>query len=315
MHRRAKLTVAGRRLLIDRIIGQGWKVPVAAQAQGVSVATAYKWLRRWRAEGQAGLADRSSRPNISPSRLPADREQAILVCRQACRLGPHRIAIQLGEARSTVYAVLRRHRMPRLWELDRPTGQVVRYQRSRPGELVHVDVKKLGRIPAGGGHRVLGRQAGRRTRAGVGYDYLHIAVDDCSRVAYLEVHPDESTLAASGFIGRALGWFAEHGVRVQRVMTDNGSCYRAGLFAQTLATVTVAHQRTRAYRPQTNGKVERFNQTLLVEWAYARPYAGNQQRLAVLPDWVHAYNHHRPHTALKGRTPMQLLNNVPRNHT
>jgi transposase InsO family protein len=315
MHRRATLTVAGRRLLIDRITRQGWSVAVAAEAQGVSAVTAYKWLRRWRAEGPAGLADRSSRPQTSPTRLAADREQAILACRTACRLGPHRIAVQLGEARSTVDRVLRRHHMPRLWELDRPTGQVVRYQRQRPGELLHVDIKKLGRIPPGGGHRVLGRQAGRRTRADVGYDYLHIAVDDCSRVAYLEVHPDESTRAATEFIGRALGWFADHGVQVERVMTDNGSCYRAGWFGQALAAAKVAHKRTRAYRPQTNGKVERFNQTLLTEWAYARPYLGNAERLAVLPDWVHAYNHHRPHTALKGQAPMQLLNNVPGNHT
>jgi transposase len=189
MHRRSKLTVLGRRLLVDRVIEQGWPVARAAEAQGISAATAYKWLRRWRAEGDQGLADRSSRPHRSPRRLSAQREQAIVACRRSCRVGPHRIGWALGEAPSTVHAVLRRHQLPRLWELDRPTGQVVRYQRQRPGELLHLDVKPQGRIPAGGGHRLLGRPAGRRHRSGVGYDYLHVAVDDHTRLAYVEAHP------------------------------------------------------------------------------------------------------------------------------
>jgi transposase InsO family protein len=316
MHRRAKLTVVGRRLLVDRILGQGWPVAVAAQAQGVSAATAYKWVRRWRAEGTQGLADRSSRPQRSPRRLPPAREQAIVTCRLRCRVGPHRIGWMLGEAPSTVHAVLRRQQLPRLWELDRPSGQVVRDQRQQPGELVHIDIKKQGRIPDGGGHRMLGRAGGHRDRHhGVGYDFLHIAVDDCSRLAYLEIHADERSQTAAGFTGRALAWFAEIGVTVERVMTDNGPCYRSGDFQQLLASVGVEHQRTRPYRPCTNGKVERFNQTLDREWAYATAYTSNQARLAALPGWLHAYNYHRPHTALSGRSPINLLNNVPGNHS
>jgi transposase InsO family protein len=316
MHRRAKLTVLGRRLLVERILGQGWPVVVAAQAQGVSSATAYKWLRRWRAEGAQGLVDRSSRPRHSPRRLPTAREQAIVSCRLRCRVGPHRIGWMLGEAPSTVHAVLRRQQLPRLWELDRPTGQVVRYQRQRPGELIHVDVKKQGRIPDGGGHRVLGRAGGHRDRRhGVGYDLVHVAVDDCSRLAYLEVHPDERSQAAVEFTTRALAWFAGLGVTVERVMTDNGSCYRSHAFQQLLATAGILHQRTRPYRPCTNGKVERFHQTLDREWAYAAAYTSNQARLAALPGWLHSYNHHRPHSALSGRSPMNTLNNVPKNHS
>jgi transposase InsO family protein len=316
-HPRAKLTVQGRWLLVQRICQQGWPPARAAQAQGVSVATAYKWLRRWRVEGLAGLADRSSRPQRSPRRLPAAREQAILAYRAAWRVGPHRIGWALGEAHSTVHAVLVRHQVPRLGELDRPTGQVVRYQRQRPGELLHLDVKKQGRIPDGGGHRVLGRDGRRatRTKQGWGYDFVHAAVDDCSRVAYLEVHPDERAATVAGFARRALAFYAGLGVTVERVLTDNGNGYRSGVFAGVLTAAGVAHKRTRPYRPQSNGKVERLNLTLDREWAYVRPYLSNQQRLDALPAWLHDYNHHRPHRALNGKSPMQLLNNVPGSHS
>jgi transposase InsO family protein len=316
-HPRAKLTVAGRRLLVERVLEQGWPPARAAEAQGVSLATAYKWLRRWRAEGQAGLADRSSRPHRCPRRLSATREQAILAYRAAWRVGPHRIGWALGEAHSTVHQVLVRHQVPRLGELDRPTGQVVRYQRQRPGELVHLDVKKQGRIPDGGGHRMHGRACRRGTRAkqGLGYDFVHAAVDDCSRVAYLEVHPDERATTVAGFTRRALAFYAGLGITVERVLTDNGNGYRSAAFAAVLATAGVTHKRTRPYRPQSNGKVERLNLTLDREWAYARPYRSNQQRLSALPAWLHDYNHHRPHRALDGRSPMQLLNNLPGSHT
>jgi transposase InsO family protein len=316
-HPRAKLTVAGRRLLVERVLAQGWPPARAAEAQGVSLATAYKWLGRWRAEGLAGLADRSSRPQRSPRRLPPAREQAILAYRAAYRVGPHRIGWALGEASSTVHAVLGRYQVPRLAELDRPTGLVVRYQRQRPGELVHLDVKKQGRIPDGGGHRIHGRRRARggQRKQGLGYDFLHVAVDDCSRVAYLEVHPDERAQTVAGFAGRVLAFYAGLGVRVERLMTDNASGYRSRVFGQVLAAAGVAHKRTRPYRPATNGKAERLNLTIEREWAYARAYTSNQARLAALPDWLHHYNHHRPHMALAGRSPMQLLNNVPENHS
>jgi transposase len=251
-HPRAKLTVAGRRLLVERVLAQGWPPARAAEAQGVSVATAYKWLGRWRVEGLAGLADRSSRPRTSPRRLPAAREQAILAYRAAHRVGPDRIGWALGEAASTVHAVLVRHRVPRLWELDRPTGQAVRYQRQQPGELVHLDIKKQGRIPDGGGHRVHGRgcRRGGRSKRGLGYDYLHVAVDDCSRIAYLEVHPDEGAATVAGFTTRALAFYAGLGVAVQRVLTDNGNGYRSRAFAGVLAAAGARHSFIRAGRPQ-----------------------------------------------------------------
>jgi transposase InsO family protein len=321
VHRRAKLTVLGRRLLIQRIIAEGWPVARAAEAQGVSVATAYKWLGRWRTEGTAGLADRSCRPHRSPRRLPAAREQAILAWRQAHRVGPHRIGWALGEAPSTVHAVLARHRLPRLWELDRPTGQIVRYQRQRPGELLHVDIKPQGRIPDGGGHRLLGRGQGGANhdrRHGLGYDYLHVAVDDRTRLAYVEAHDRQDGPAAADFTARALAWFAQLGVQVERVLTDNGWCYRSQAFQQVLAQTGTRHRRTRPYRPQTNGKAERFNLTLATEWSYAQLYTSNQDRLAALAGWLHHYNSHRPHTALGGQSPMQTLNNLnnlPGNHT
>jgi transposase InsO family protein len=316
-HPRAKLTVQGRWLLVQRICQQGWPPARAAQAQGVSTATAYKWLGRWRAEGQAGLADRSCRPHTSPRQLPPAREQAILAYRATYRVGPHRIGWALGEAHSTVHRVLVRHRVPRLGDLDRPTGQVVRDQRQRPGELVHLDVKKQGRIPDGGGHRIHGRDCrrGGRTKQGLGYDFIHAAVDDCSRVAYLEVHPDERASTVAGFARRALAFYAELGVQVQRVLTDNGNGYRSAGFGEVLAGAGVAHKGIRPYRPQSNGKVERLQLTLEREWAYVRPYPSNQQRLDALPAWLHDDNHHRPHRALDGRSPMQLLNNLPRSHS
>jgi len=315
-HRRAKLTVEGRRALVERVLDQGWSVATAAEAQCVSAATAYKWVRRFKQEGLAGLVDRSSRPRRSPRRLAPEREAAILELRRQARVGPHRIAWRLGEAQSTVSAVLRRHGEPRLAHLDRPTGRPVRYERRRPGELVHVDVKKQGRIPDGGGWRAHGRRAARNhqfwehRRGTSGYDYLHIAVDDHSRVAYVETHRDERRSTAEAFVARAIDHFAELGVSVERVMTDNGSCYRRP-FSEFLQARGVKHVRTRPYRPQTNGKVERFNHTLNSEWAYASAFTSNDDRLATLPAWLHAYNCHRPHTGLGGLSPMDRLNNVP----
>ena len=314
-HPRSKLSLEGRRLVVRRVVEMGWGPARVAEAQGCSSATVYKWLRRYEQEGDPGLRDRSSRPHRSPRRLHPQRELAILERRSETLEGPHRIAWALGEAPSTVHRVLRRNGVPRLADLDRATRTVVRYERERPGELVHVDVKKQGRIPDGGGWRMHGRDAAPdRRHRGKGYDYLHIAVDDRTRIAYVEVHSDERKETAASFMARALGWFAELGVTVERVLTDNGSCYRSTLFRDVLRAASVTPKRTRPYRPQTNGKVERFNLTLKWEWAYSAPYCSNSARLAALDRWVHRYNYHRPHMAHQGGTPMAALNNVPGNH-
>ena len=326
-HRRARLTVEGRKLLVHRVLEEGWPAARAAEAQGVSRATAYNWLKRYREEGEDGLYDRSSRPHSCPTRIGLDREIAIVQARRDTLWGPHRIGWALGEAASTVNRVLRRNDQPRLADIDRATRTIVRYEREQPGELVHVDVKKQGRIPDGGGWRIHGkgkgtpRLRGQRPHANrdgnpkLGYDYLHIAVDDRSRIAYVEAHRDERKETAAAFMHRAIRWFAAHGITTQRVMTDNGSCYRSKAFGEVLTQAGIAHKRTRPYRPQTNGKVERFNRTLKEEWAYARPYRSNQQRLDDLAAFVHDYNHHRGHYAHNGATPMSVVNNVPAMHT
>jgi transposase InsO family protein len=299
------------------VLDDGWSVAAAAEAQGISRPTAYKWLRRFRCEGPAGLHDRSSRPRRMPARLDPERERAILERRATTLEGPHRIAWALGEAHSTVHRVLRRNGVPRLCDLDRPTRTVVRYEREHPGELVHIDVKKQARIPDGGGWRVHGRGAGGNPngKAGLGYDYLHIAVDDRTRIAYVEPQANERDFTATGFLTRAVQFFCSQGIRIERVMTDNGPCYRSKAFNSMLQSAGIAHRWTRPYRPQTNGKAERFNLTLKWEWAYRTPYQTNQARLDALADWVHWYNFHRPHMAHGGGTPMSAVNNVPGKHS
>jgi transposase InsO family protein len=316
MHRTAKLTVFGRRLLVERIELEGWPIAHAATMTGVSRQTATKWVRRYRAEGLAGLEDRSSRPHRSPRRLASEQVSAILAARHELGLGPHRLAPVVGSPRSTITDVLRRHGLSRLRDRDRPSGVPIRYVRERPGELLHIDVKKLGRIPDGGGHRIRGRGNGT-PRARRGYDYVHAAIDDASRVAYVDVFADERGPTCAAFLRDAAAWFARQGVRVERVMTDNAKNYtRSRDFQTALVDLGARHKRTRAYRPQTNGKSERFNRTLLDEWAYARPYTSNNDRLVALPDFVDHYNCHRPHTALKDLTPMAVLvNNVSGNHS
>jgi transposase InsO family protein len=314
-HRRAKLTVFGRRLLVERIELEGWPVAHAAGMAGVSRATAYKWLRRYRAGGLAGLEDRSSRPHRSPRTLPEAQVAAILVARHDHRVGPHRLVHLTGSPRSTIGDVLRRHGLSRLRDLERPSGIPIRYVREHPGELLHLDVKKLGRIPDGGGHRVRGRGSGT-PRAHAGFDYVHGAIDDASRVAYVDVFADERGVTCARFLRDAGAFFARHGVRIERVLTDNARNYVASAaFAAALADLGARHKTTRPYRPQTNGKAERLNRTLLDEWAYARPYASNAERLAALPAWLDEYNCRRPHSALGGLAPMQfLVNNVSGNH-
>lgn len=311
-HRNARLTVHGRRLLVERV-GAGRPVAHVAAEMGVSRATAHKWVRRWRTEGEPGLHDRSSQPRTTPHRTPAMVEARVCRLRQARKLGPARIGPVLGLPASTVHRILVRHGLNRLAHLDRPTSEVIRrYERDRPGELVHVDVKKLGRIPDGGGHKVLGRQAGRARRSSMGFDYVHSAVDDHSRLAYSEIHTDEKANTCAGFLRRAAAFFATCGIaHIERVLTDNAWPYRKSFaWRQALADLGAAGKLTRAYRPQTNGKVERFNRTLLDEWAYLRPYAGNQERTDALADFLHTYNHHRCHTALGGHPPISRVNNA-----
>jgi transposase InsO family protein len=315
-HRNARLTVFGRRLLVERV-ASGRPVAHVAAEMGISRATAHKWVRRWRAEGEAGLADRSSRPLTTPHRTPAAIEIRVCDLRRSRKLGPARIGPVLGLPASTVHRILTRHGLNRLAWMDRPTGSVIRrYERERPGELVHVDVKKLGRIPDGGGHKVHGREAGRPIR-GMGFDYLHSAVDDHSRLAYTEIHGDERVATCAAFLTRAAAFFAGLGItRIERVLTDNAWAYRKGLaWKQALADIGATGKLTRPYRPQTNGKVERFNRTLADEWAYLRPYTSNDERTAALTDFLHTYNHHRSHTALGGQPPISRVNNPASQYT
>ncbi|WP_327676704.1 IS481 family transposase [Streptomyces sp. NBC_00467] len=316
-HRNARLTIHGRRLLVERV-RSGRPVAHVAAEMGISRTTAHKWVRRWRAEGEAGLRDRSSRPHTTPHRTAAETEGRVCRLRKERKLGPARIGPILGLPASTVHRILARHGLNRLAFLDRPTGQVIRrYERERPGELVHVDVKKLGRIPDGGGWRVLGRAESRLTKTGVGFDYVHSAVDDHTRLAYSEVHHDEKAATCAAFLSRAATFFAAHGIdRIERVLTDNAWSYRkSSLWKQALADLGAAGKLTRPYRPQTNGKVERFNRTLLDEWAYQRPYTSNDQRTAALADFLHTYNYHRCHTALGGQPPISRVNNPPGQYT
>jgi transposase InsO family protein len=306
LHRTAKLTPFGRRLLVERVLVEGWPAATAAEMLGVSRATAYKWLRRYRAEGQAGLEDRSARPHHRPRALPEREVRRILVMRRRLRVGPHRLGPLLGHSRSTVYGVLRRHGASRLAHTDRLTGVPVRYVRERPGELLHVDVKRLGRVPPGGGHRILGESA--RNHLPIGYDYLHVAIDDATRLAYVAVRPDELAGSTVSFIEEAIEFFAGHGVRVERVMTDNAWTYTHSRdLAVLFADLGIRHLRTRPRRPQTNGKAERFIGTIQREWAYARLFRSNDDRLATLSNWVDAYNRRRPHAGLDGQTPLSVL--------
>jgi transposase InsO family protein len=314
MHRNARLTPRGRLTLVERIEAGRPAAHVAAE-MGVSRATAYKWWRRWREEGPVGLLDRSSRPRRCPRRTAAHLERRVESLRRRHKLGPARIGPRIGLAPSTVHRVLTRQGLNRLAWMDRPTGEVIRrYERTEPGELVHVDIKKLGRIPAGGGWRALGRtRAPHNRRRDIGYAFIHSAVDDHSRVAYSEVHADERKETCAGFMSRAIAWFADHGVEVQEVLTDNGPSYRSFAFRDSLGAIR--HRFTRRYRPQTNGKVERFNRTLLEEWAYVRSYRSEAERLRALDRWLHLYNHHRCHTALGGLPPISRLSNLSGHYT
>jgi transposase InsO family protein/transposase-like protein len=319
-HRNARLNVRGRQLLVQRVYEQGWAVAHAAKAQGVSRQCAHRWINRFREEGEAGLRDRSSRPHHCPTQTPVEVEEAIVVMRREERRGQDWIGPELGVAARTVSRVLRRHGMPYLRECDPLTGEViraskttaVRYERDRPGELVHVDVKKVGKIPDGGGWRAHGRQmgsTGAKKRARIGYDYVHSMVDDHSRLAYSEILPDEKGPTCAAFILRAAEYFAGQGIsRIERVITDNHLSYRRSAdVAAVIADLGAKHKFIRPHCPWQNGKVERFNRTLQVEWAYRQVFLSNDDRCAALAPWLEYYNTQRRHTALGGLPPTSRL--------
>jgi transposase InsO family protein len=310
LHGNARTCLHSRLLIVERVLEQGWTVAAAAEASGVSERTAAKWLARYRCEGREGLVDRCSAPHRVPRRTPQERVRVIELLRRL-RMTAAEIAEVLGMPLSTVSAVLKRIGLGKRSRLD-PLEPANRYECSRPGELVHVDVKKLGRFTRPG-HRMLGRGKGRFEEA-AGYEYVHVCVDDFSRLAYVEVLSDERALTAIGFLHRAVAWLAGQGVHVERVMTDNGSAYRSHAHRATCALLRLRHSRTKPRRPRTNGKAERFIQTLLANWAYGRLYASSHERTQALPLWLNHYNYTRPHGSLGHQPPGSRLNNVSRNY-
>jgi transposase InsO family protein len=331
-HANAALTPRARLRLACLITEHHWPIPRAAERYDVSWKTAKKWADRYEAEGPAGMADRSSRPHRQPNRTPVPVVRKIVHLRWKQRLGSVEIGDRLGMPSSTVHAVLVRCRLNRLSHLDRATGEPIRrYEHQHPGDLLHMDVKKLGKVPDGGGWRYVGREQGERNRAAtaartgapkskyrqplIGTCFLHTVIDDHSRVAYVEARNDETKETAAEVLRNAVAWFADRGVTIQRVLTDNGGCYRSFLWRDTCAELGVAHKRTRPYRPQTNGKIERFHRTLVEGWAFKKFYNSESARLAALPAWVHEYNHHRPHSAIGKRSPITRLNNLAGHHS
>jgi transposase InsO family protein len=290
-------------LMVQRLAG-GWSVVAVATAQGVTPRTVRKWRDRYAAEGEIGLIDRSSRPHHSPNRLSDARQDEILSLRRQRLSGPA-IGRRLNLPVSTVGLVLRRSGLGRIAALD-PKPVIIRYQRERPGELIHIDIKKLGRID-GIGHRITGDRTGQSRKRGTGWEYVHVAVDDASRLAYTELLPDERKESAVAFTTRAIDWFTRHGVMVERIMTDNGSAYRSHAYRDLLSRRAIKHRRTRPYTPRTNGKAERFIQTSLREWAYAQPFESSAARHAAMLPWLTDYNTDRPHSALGGKPPISRI--------
>jgi transposase InsO family protein len=322
LHGNARTCPNSRRLLVERVSEQSWSVARAAEAAGVSQRTVYRWLARWREEGLAGLRDRSSAPRRIPHRTPSDRVQAIAALRRL-RMTAAEIAEILGMALSTVSAVLKRIGLGKRSRLS-PPEPPNRYERKRPGELVHLDVKKLGRISVrGAGHRVSGRRAsqfkvGPKRVGGTGWEFVHVAVDDATRLAYAEVLTNEQGATAAAFLRRAVGWFAGFGITVERVLSDNGACYRSTIHAHALSELGIRHLFTRPYRPRTNGKAERFIQTLTNRWAYGAIYGSSTERTAALPGWLTHYNFTRPHGSLSHKPPgtrLRELTNLTRNYS
>ena len=319
-HANAALTPRMRLRLARLVVEEGWPVARAAERFAVSWPTAARWADRYRLVGPEGMADRSSRPHRSPTRTPTPVIRRIVHLRWHKRLGPVAIGARLGMPASTVHAVLLRCRLSRLSHVDRATGEPVRrYEHDYPGSLIHVDVKKLGNIPDGGGWRYLGRVQGGRNRhrhspgssPKIGTAFVHTVLDDHSRLAYAEIHDNETAATAVTVLRRAVAWYAARGVHVERVLSDNGSPYRSRLWTTTCAELGIRPKRTRPYRPQTNGKIERFHRTLTAGWAFARLFPTETHRRKALPGWLHEYNHHRPHTAIGGRPPISRLTNLP----
>jgi transposase InsO family protein len=305
IHSGSKTCPASRGLLVRRVLEQGQDRRVVAQSLGISLRTVQSWLRRYRLEGQEGLLDRSSAPRSPHSRWPMTTMQRIVELRRT-GLTAVSVASSCGVPRSTVGRVLRRHRLSRHRDIQ-PKEPVRRYEHEAPGDLLHADIKKLGRI-ARPGHRVHGD---RRTRVrGIGWEFAHVCIDDHSRLAYVEVLPDERRHTTTGFLKRAFDFFAAHGAVPRRLLTDNGPAYRSSDVRRLCDAWHVRHGFTKPYRPRTNGKAERFIQTALREWAYRRPYSRSAQRRLWLPRWLHFYNQHRPHSALKGRPPASRVNNL-----
>ncbi|MEU2202733.1 IS481 family transposase, partial [Isoptericola sp. NPDC019482] len=323
-HANALLTPKTRLRLAVLIVESGWTYTAAAKMFMVSPRTARKWAERYRSEGVAGMADRSSRPHRSPSKTPQHLVKQIVRLRWRHRLGPVQIAGILGMPASTVHAVLVRCRINRLWRIDRVTGEPLRrYEHDHPGSMIHVDVTKFGNIPDGGGWRYVGKQQGDRNRAAtvertgtprskwrdpvIGRAYVHTVIDDHSRVAYAEICADEKATTAVGVLERAVAWFADRGVSVERVLSDNGPAYKSHAWRAACTSLGITPKKTRPYRPQTNGKIERFHRTLGDGWAYARFYASEAERRAALPGWLHFYNHHRLHSAIGNQPPVSRL--------
>jgi transposase InsO family protein len=312
MHANARLSLKGRELLVERVADAGWSLSAAAEAAGISDRTARKWLARHRTEGSEGLLDRSSAPALVANRTDDRRVEVIAALRRLRLTGPE-IAECLGMALSTVSGILKRMGMGKLGRLGLEPAQ--RYERARPGELLHIDIKKLGRIERGAGHRVTGRRRRNPTkrdgsgvdRRTVGWEYVHVAIDDATRLAYVEVLDDEQAITAVGFLRRAVAHYRAHGITIERLITDNGSAYISTIHAIACRALRIRHIRTRPYRPQTNGKAERFIRTLLGGWAYGAIYRTSAQRTAALAGWLDWYNTRRPHGALSHKPPIARL--------
>ncbi|MBC7519265.1 MAG: IS481 family transposase [Microbacteriaceae bacterium] len=324
-HANAALAPVQRLRIARLIVDQGWPVAHAAVFFHVSWPTAKRWANRYAAMGRDGVQDRSSRPYRSPNRTSQELVRKIVHLRWKKRLGPVAIGAKLGMPASTVHAVLVRCRLDRLHHVDVKTGDPVRrYEHDTPGAMIHVDVKKLGKIPDGGGWRFVGRKQGNRNIAAtagrptggkrgqvIGTSFVHTVIDDHSRVAYAEIHDDEKAETAVGVLRRAVSWFEARGVTVDRVLSDNGSAYKSHAWRDACAELNIRPKKTRPYRPQTNGKIERFHRTLADGWAFSRHYNSESARQAALPAWLHEYNHHRPHTAIGAKPPISRLTNLP----